>query len=142
MREGFGKGGQRAFFDVKVFNPFANSHLNQRPETVFTSNENEKKRHYNQRIIEVEHGSFSPLVLTPYGESGREAERFLAELAHKVYEKKYMSCGTVTGWLRAKLSFNLLSSPVLCIRGSRAPRQEFNVDVTEAIISQVTGKIR
>ena len=62
----------------------------------------------NQRIIEVEHGSFSPLVFTPYGGSGREAERFLAELAHKVSENKHMSYSTVIGWLRAKLSFNLL----------------------------------
>ena len=81
--QGFWQRGQRAFFDVRVFNPFAKSHVNQRLETAFTSNENEKKRHYNQRIIEVEHGSFSPLVFTPYGGSGREAERFLAELAHK-----------------------------------------------------------
>ena len=81
-------------------------------------------------------------MFTPYGGSGREAERYLAELAHKVSEKKYMSYGTVIGWLRAKLSFNLLRSAMLCIRGSRAPMQEFNVDVTEAMISEATGKIR
>ena len=79
-------------------------------------------------------------MFTPYGGNGREAERFLAE--HKVSEKKYMSYGNVIGWLRAKLSFNLLRSAVLCIRGSRAPRQEFNVDVTEAIISEATAKIK
>ena len=63
---GFWQRGQRAFFDVRVFNPFAKSHLNQKLDTAFSSNENEKKRHYNQRIIEVEHGSFSSLdrVLT------------------------------------------------------------------------------
>ena len=139
---GFWQRGQRAFFYVKVFNPFAKSHLNQRLETAFTSIDNEKKRHYNQRIIEVEHGSFNPLVFTPYGGSGREAEGFLAELANKVSENKHMSYSIVIGWLRAKLSFNLLRSAVLCIRGSRAPRQEFNVDVTEAIITEATGKIR
>ena len=139
---GFWQRGQHAFFDVRVFNPLSKSHLNQRLETAFTSNENEKKRHYNQRIIEVEHGSFSPLMFTPYGGSGEEAERFLAELAHKVSDNKHMSYSTVIGWLTAKLSFNLLRSAVLCIRGSRAPRQEFNVDVTEAIISEATGKIR
>ena len=53
-----------------------------------------------------------------------------------------MSHGTVIGWLRAKLSFNFLTSAVLWIKGSRAPWQEFNVDVTEAIISEATGKIR
>ena len=47
--QGFWQRGQRAFFDVRVFNPFAKSHLNQRLETAFTSIDNEKKRHYNQR---------------------------------------------------------------------------------------------
>ena len=92
--QGFWQRRQRAFFYVRVFNPFAKSHLNQRLETVFTSNENEKKRHYNQRIVEIEHGSFSPLEFKPYDGSGREAERFLAELAHKVSEKKCMSYST------------------------------------------------
>ena len=40
-------GGQRAFFNVRVLNPFAKSHLNQKLDTVFSSNDNEKKRHYN-----------------------------------------------------------------------------------------------
>ena len=40
---GFWQREQRAFFCVRVFNPFAKSHLNQRLETAFTSNENEKE---------------------------------------------------------------------------------------------------
>ena len=64
---GFWQRGPRAFFNVRVFNPFAKSHLNQKLDTAFSSNENEKKRQYNQRIIEVEHGSFIPLVFSPYG---------------------------------------------------------------------------
>ena len=79
---GFWQREQRAFFDIRDLNPFAKSHLNQKLDTAFSSNKNEKKRHYNQRIIEVEHGSFSPLVFSPYGGNGREAERFLTEIAH------------------------------------------------------------
>jgi len=48
---GFWKRGQGAFFDVRVFNPFEKSHLNQKLDTAFSSNENEKKRHYNQRLL-------------------------------------------------------------------------------------------
>ena len=72
---GFWQKGQKAFFDVRVFNPFAKSHLNQKRNTAFKSNENEKKRMYNQRIIEIEHGSFSPLVFTPYGQELAEKLR-------------------------------------------------------------------
>ena len=34
-------------------------------DKVFRSNEKEKKRSYGRRIVEVEHGSFTPLVLIP-----------------------------------------------------------------------------
>ena len=85
---GFWQKGQLPFFDVRVFSPFAKSHLNQKLDTAFSSNEDEKKWHYNQRIIEVEHGSFSPFVFSPYGGNGREAERFLTELAQKLSDKK------------------------------------------------------
>ena len=100
---GFWQRGQRAFFDVRVFSPFAKSRLNQKLDTAFSSNENEKKRHYNQRIIElqVEHGFFSPLVFSPYGGNVREAERFLTELAQKLSEKKQIDYSIVIHWLRA-----------------------------------------
>ena len=39
---GFWQRGQRAFFDVRVFSPFAKSRLNQKLDTAFSSNENEK----------------------------------------------------------------------------------------------------
>ena len=45
---GFWQSGQRAFFDVGVFNPLAKSHLEQKLDTSLSSNENKKKRRYNQ----------------------------------------------------------------------------------------------
>ena len=53
---GFWQRGQCAFFDVRVFNPFAKSHLSQKLE-----NENAKKRQYNQRIFE---SSMAPSALS------------------------------------------------------------------------------
>ena len=73
--------GQRAFFDVRVFNPFAPSYRNQKLSTAFSANEREKKRAYAERIVNIEHGSFTPLVFTPYGGSSRETERFISVLA-------------------------------------------------------------
>ena len=43
---------ERAFFDVKVFNPYAPS--NQKTPACYRSHANEKKRKYDQRIREVE----------------------------------------------------------------------------------------
>ena len=134
----FGKGGNVHFLMSGFFNPFAKSHLNQKLDKAFSSNENDKKRHYNQRIIEVEHGSFSPLVFSPYGGNGREAERSLTELA----QKKQMGYSIVIHWLRVKLYFNLLRSAVLCLRGSRTTKHELNTDFSKAEIANVIGKIK
>ena len=51
----FWQRGQIAFFDVRVFNPFAKCHLSQKLENTFINNEREKKRAYNQRVIDIEH---------------------------------------------------------------------------------------
>ena len=53
---------QTAYCDVRVFNPIAKCHLSQSLPAAHKKNENEKKRQYNQRILQVEHGPFTPLV--------------------------------------------------------------------------------
>ena len=138
---GFWQRGQCAFYDVRVFNPIAKSHLNQKLDTAFRSNEKEKKRQYNQRFIEVEHGPFTPLIFTPYGGNGREAERFIPELALKLSEKKQLEYSMVMHWLRAKLSFNLLRSAVLYLRGSRKIKKQVGCDIGNIEISNAVGRI-
>ena len=121
----FWQWGQRAFYDVRIFKEPPDQKL----DTAFRSNENEKKRQYNQRIIEVEHGSFTPLIFTPHERNGREAERLIAELALKLSEKKQLEYIMVMHWLRAKLSFILLRSAVLCLRGSRTIKKQVGCDI-------------
>ena len=58
---------QVAFFDVKVFNPFAKSNQKFSLASCFNHHEKTKRRSYEQRIIEVEHGSFTPLSSVPLG---------------------------------------------------------------------------
>ena len=80
-------------------------------------------------------------MFSPYGGNGREAERFLTELAQKLSDKKQMDYSIVMHWLRAKLCFNLLRSAVLCVRGSRATKHELKTDFSGAEIANVIGKI-
>ena len=132
---------QRAFYDLRVFNSFAKSHLDQKLDTAFRSNENEKKKQYMHCIIEVEHGSFTPLIFTPYGGNGREAERFFAELALKLSENKQLEYSMVMHRLRAKLSFYLLRSAVLCLRGSSTIKKQVGCDIGNTEILNVVGRI-
>ena len=52
--------GQRAFFDVRVFNPFARRYSGLTLSQAYRTNENEKKRLYNDRVMSVEHETFTP----------------------------------------------------------------------------------
>ena len=81
---GFWQRCEKAFFDVRVFNPYASTHRNQSLASAFKNIEKEKKRHYNQRVIQVEHGSFTPIVFSAFGGCGRETQHFLTTLADKI----------------------------------------------------------
>ena len=64
---------ERAFFDVRVFNPHAPSNRESKLSTCYRRHENLKKRTYEQHILEVEHGSFTHLVMSVTGGLGRAA---------------------------------------------------------------------
>ena len=116
---GFWQDGQKAFFDVRVFNPFAQVHLNSSLEKCFENNEKEKKRMYNQRIIQIEHGTLSPLIFTPYGGTSRETEHVIKTLCSKIALKRKLPYSQTMNWFRLKISFILMKSAILCVRETR-----------------------
>ena len=138
---GFWQRGEKAFFDVRVFNPFAKTHLSTKLSTVFTTNEASKKREYNDRVIRIEHGTFTPIVTSAYGGYGRETSKFLSVLIDKVAEKHDMHTSIVANYIRTKLSFEIVRSQVLCIRGSRTLRRSV-VDVGDVELVQHVARIR
>ena len=121
---GFWTRGDRAFFDVRVFIKYRQQKL----DKSLASNEQEKKKVYNQRVIEIEHGSFTPLVFTSNGGMGRECQHFLTTLADKIAQKKHQQYSEVINWLRTKLSFALIRSLVLALRGYRGKPKTITVD--------------
>ena len=133
--------GGMAFFDLRAFNPFAKTYLNSKLEAAFNQNERAKKSQYNQRVITVEHGSFSPIVLSAYGGFGKETDRFIKKLTNKLSEKKEIPCSTMANYIRTKLSFELVRSQVLCVRGSRKLWSS-KIDVHEAEVVDCAGVIR
>eukprot|EP00111_Clytia_hemisphaerica_P012755 TCONS_00037531-protein len=50
---GFWVTGQKAFFDVRVFNPLAKRYATQDPTRSYVVNENDKKREYNERVLQI-----------------------------------------------------------------------------------------
>ena len=115
-------GGNRqcVFFDVKVFNPNAQSYRWSSLESCFRHEENTKKRKYEQRNIEVEHGSFTPLVFSTSGGMGNLASTFYKRLASLLSEKRREAYSSTLGWIRTHLSFSLLRSAIMCVRRARS----------------------
>ena len=69
---GFWERGQQAFFDLRVFDPNACRYRNKSLQQCHVTNEQEKKRAYNQRIIQIDHGTFTPLVFSINGSMARK----------------------------------------------------------------------
>ena len=81
--KGFWRDGQNAFFDVRVTNADNESQKNKPLKSVLRSHEKEKKTQYNARVMEVEQGTFTPIVLTVKGVIGPEGNRYHKTLAEK-----------------------------------------------------------
>ena len=94
---GVWKSGQNAFFDIRLTNVNAISQKHQTVENNLKKQEKEKKRAYNNRIMNLEHGTFTPLVFSLTGDEGPETSMF-----HKNIAQKY--CGKNEGKYEKVLS--------------------------------------
>ena len=92
-------------------------------------------------MIRIEHGTFTPIVTSAYGGYGRETGRFISALIDKVAEKHDVHTSIVANYIRTKLSFEIVKSQVLCIRGSRTLRKSV-VDVADVELVQHVAGIR
>ena len=87
---------ERAFFDVKVFNPYAPSNRRPQPSACYRTHEASKKRAYERRILEVEHASFTPLIFSATGGLGREATVVYKRIAAQQCE--LFGCGDLSSF--------------------------------------------
>ena len=124
LRAVFGKGDNVHFF-MSGFLTLWQSCLNQKLYTAFSSNENVKKA-----TVQPANCWSRAWLLQP------------SELVLKLSEKKQIDYSIAISWQREKLSFNLLRSAVLCVRGSRTTRHELNSDFSGVEIGNVIGTIK
>ena len=67
---------------------------------IFKEHENEKKRKYQQRILDVKMGTSTPLVFATNGGMGIDGQMLLKQLAVKL-------CMVIT-WFKTRMSFEIL----------------------------------
>ena len=109
-------------------------------------------------MLEVEQGSFTPLTFTATGGMSDECKRYHSRLVELSSTKKGEDYSTTMSWINAKVSFTLLRSALLCLRGSRCMRRtpvnitdnDFGIDkglyndvnATRAVIGRCPWSIR
>ena len=116
---GFWCSGQKVLFDERVFNPKASRYRNTPFSKCYTINKSDKKKQYNESVLQVEHGRFTPLVMSSNGGFGRECGRFFSKLTDQIAEKRKQPYSITSSWIKRKMIFSLLRSIGLCLRGSR-----------------------
>ena len=79
-----------------------------------------KKREYGDRIREVEYAVFTPLVFSTMDGMGKETTVAYKCLAELLAQKRKSEYGIALAWMRCTLSFALIRSSVIAIRGSRS----------------------
>ena len=109
----------KTFLDVRVFHHDCPSNSNQKTPAVYRKHEQEKKRGYNARIIEVEKATFTPLVFSTHGGMGEEAESFFKRMATLIANKRGNLYSEVIAFLRRRLRFCILRSCLAAMRGHR-----------------------
>ena len=74
--------------------------------------------------MEVEQGTFTPLVFTTSGVMSHECSKFLKTLAEKLSEKRNEKYEDIMRYLRVKVSFLAMKATLLCLRGTRCNQKQ------------------
>ena len=110
---------EKTFIDVRIFHPNASSYLHKSLSTVYMEHEREKKRAYNDRILNIEKGTFTPLVFSTAGGMSKESEAYHKRLAQLIADKRKEPYSKVISFIRTRLRFSLLKSTLISVRGIR-----------------------
>ena len=114
---------ERTFLDIRVMHPNSASYMDTTPEQLYCQHEREKKRTYNDRILQVEKGSFSPLIFSTTGGMGLEATKYHKRIAEIISTKQGELYSDVIQHIRTRIRFALLRSILIAIRGERGKRR-------------------
>ena len=94
--------------------------------------------------LNMEH-YITSLVFTSLGSMADECKTYHSRLAELIANKKGEEYATTIAWIRAKVSFSILRSALLCLRGSRTVRRpnlnmkdiDFDIETSVAAINQL-----
>ena len=97
---------------------------------------------YSSRVLDIEHGTFTALIFTTTGGMGKECLNYHSRLAELIAIKKGEDYAKTISWIRARTSFALLRSALICLRGTRSTiRKSWDFRNTDIEIENIEGAI-
>lgn len=124
-----GRGDRRLSY-IRVTHVNSTSQAGKNTTSIFKSHEANKKREYLQRVMDIEHGVFTPLVFGTNGGMGKEFQMFIKHLSTTLAEKNNKSYADTCTWIRTRVSIEILKFAITYVRGSRVPFRKTTTTTT------------
>ena len=85
---------------MSACHPNSDSYKDLTPKQIYKKHENEKKKQYAERVMEIKQGTFTPLVFTTTGGMADKCVKHHSRLAKLNANKKGESYSRVISWIR------------------------------------------
>ena len=105
-------------------NPNSPSYRDLTSKQIYSKHEQEKKSAYNERILQIEKGSFTPLIFSTTGGMGPESTKYHKRVAGLIADKRNENYSDVTNHILTRLRFALLRSVLIAVRGQRGKNRK------------------
>ena len=95
-------------------------------------NEKEEKQGYNERILQIDHHTFTLLAFSINGSMRKECPKFYSCLAQLIFEKRDFLQPILSNWIQTTIYLRLLKSSLHCLWGSITicrKTSEFKTDI-------------
>ena len=115
---------EKTYLDILITHPNCQTYVEKTISQIYQLNERRKKAKYNERILQVEKASFTPIVGSTFGGWGAEANKHHKRIASLIANKRQESYADVINHIRTRLRFCVLRSVLIAVRGVRGKSRE------------------
>ena len=110
---------ERSFYDIRVTHPNCLSNIGKPVADIYVEHQKAKKSEYQERVLQSEKASFTPLIFTTSGGMGPECTILYKRIAELTSSRKNEHYSSVMNYIRTRLRFAILRSTLIGIRGER-----------------------
>ena len=83
------------------------------------------------RVLQIERGSFTPLIFSTTGGMGPESVKYHKRVAELIAAKRGEQYSHVVNHIRTRIRFSLLKSVLIAVRGVRGRSRNTDVQISD-----------